>query len=62
MTSVSGNTSFRVQLVVSNNTTISQTIYLDDVQLYYSPAISAASQWVELLDNPIKEENRDYRL
>ena len=62
LTSISGNTSFRIQIVIKKNAYSEEFVHLDDVQLYYSPAISASSQWVELLDDPIKEENRNYRL
>ena len=50
LSSVSGNTSFRLQLVVKNNTQTPESVYLDDVQLCYSTNFVATQQWVELLD------------
>ena len=58
LTSVSGNTSFRLQLVVKNNTQSTESVYLDDVQLCYSSTVSAMQQWVELMDESNQVETK----
>ena len=57
LTSVSENTSFRVQLVVKNNSQSPETVYLDNVTVICSSPVSGASPWAELIDEPIVLEN-----
>ena len=47
LTSVSQNSSFRMQLIIKNNTQSAETVYIDDVQLVYSSTIVATQQWVQ---------------
>ena len=54
LTSVSGNTSFRLQLVIKNNTQAIQRFYLDEMQLYYSAPL--LQPWVELFEEPKRME------
>ena len=53
LTSVSGNTVFRPQLVFKNNTQVPETVYIDDVELYYAGTSLVARKWVQA------EETRD---
>ena len=54
LTSVSGNTSFRLQLVVKNNAQTPETVYIDEVELVYATATFASRRWV-CADNLNKE-------
>ena len=52
LTSVSGNTSFRLQLIIKNNAQTPETVYLDDIQLVYSSTVVATQLWAELIEEP----------
>ena len=47
LTSVSQNSSFRMQLIIKNNTQSAETVYIDNIQLVYSSTALAAQQWVD---------------
>ena len=51
LTSISGNSEFRMQLVFKNNQT-PQTVYIDDIRLFDEDSI-VKERWAELIDAPI---------
>ena len=58
LTSISGNTSFRMQLVIKNNAQSPEIVYLDDIQLVYSSTSLVTPQWTELLNESMLMERR----
>ena len=50
LTSVSQNSSFRMQLIIKNNTQSTETVYIDDIQLIYSSTAVTSQQWAQADD------------